>query len=287
MPQQQDESYTLEDDYGYEDEEGENEETQEEDEEEVDEEDDYFQTQEPITNSKSHPILNETRSEIFSSFHEYLTPECVSTNTTSNTNTNANEKRTTKNKDKCVSASTSMSYLNSDAMSKNLFFNKTIGDIQFPNNLDVLGSIKTSASKYLLELSNEKSHNDTVEDDGEHENENASVSAANISSQNKADTFVSCNDEDVTNYFGASQNASNATNATKSSINDLQITFDNYGSFFKYCDLTKAWVHVGKCNMQIIVDEMTVKGRGKCCFIFSAKNVFKRRDTGNPVFGDD
>ena len=70
---------------------------------------------------------------------------------------------------------------------------------------------------------------------------------------------MSCNEG---NTFTNTNNSINiANNSTKSSINDLQIAFENNGNYYKYCDKNKSWIPVGKCNMQIIIDEMSVKGK--------------------------
>lgn len=258
----QNESYTFTEDYDYYDEENEDEE---------EEDDDYVEDDEnnEIQDPKEYFTMK-NRMEMFNSVPEFHTPEANNVNANFNSNI---EKRSTKNKDKSVSASNSMYHLNTDTKSKNAFFNKTIGDIKFPTGLDVLGSMKTSASKYLLELSNEKNEEEEGEE-GEENNEcdqetdsqgnfvtinSNNISSTNFSQATKDDTFVSCNEG---NTFTNTNNSINiANNSTKSSINDLQIAFENNGNYYKYCDKNKSWIPVGKCNMQIIIDEMSVKGK--------------------------
>ena len=216
------------------------------------------------------------QSEILGSATDFHTPDF--TNTSTNTNGNV-EKRSTKNKDKSVSASTSMSYLNSEVKSKNIFLSKTIGDLKFPSNLDILGSMKTSASKYLLELSNEnKEENEneceenfnaketTEAEGGSMPIKNSNLTSIDCSQTTKDDTFLSCVNENFDN------SSINTANQTRSSINDLQLMFDSDGIFFKYCDTRKSWIPVGNCNMQIIVDEM-VKGMT----LFNLKKLKKNR----------
>ena len=61
------------------------------------------------------------------------------------------------------------------------------------------------------------------------------------------------------NFLDSWQRAPYTGAITKST--NLQIAFENNGNYYKYCDKNKSWIPVGKCNMQIIIDEMSVKGK--------------------------
>jgi hypothetical protein len=273
----QDESYTFTEDYEcYEDEENEQDDNEEEEEED---EEPYVENEE----TQAYFTATKNRIDMFNSVPEFLAQDINNTNTSLNSNV---EKRSSKNKDKSVSASTSMYHLNT--MSNNVFLNKTIGDLKFPSGLDILGSMKISTSKYLLELSSEKKEEEEGDGEEEQENEyyeqesketeslgnyvslnNTNISSANFSQNTKDDTFVSCNEGNTLTSVNNSNNAAN--NTSKSSVNDLQLAFENNGNYFKYCDKSKSWVPHGKCNMQIIIDEMSVKGKDEILLLNNKK----------------
>ena len=100
---------------------------------------------------------------------------------------------------------------------------------------------------------------------------NTNISSANFSQTTKDDTFVSCNEGNT--LTSANNSISAANNTSKSSVNDLQLAFENNGNYFKYCDKSKSWVPVGKCNMQIIIDEMSVKGKDEILLLNNKNNV--------------
>ncbi|CAF0719668.1 unnamed protein product [Brachionus calyciflorus] len=170
------------------------------------------------------------------------------------------------------------------------FLEKPIGDIKFPTNLNVMDQLKKSADAYnlsqqSLEYDEDGEEDEYDEEDGdyydedeeydeeeydeeeEYEEENYDYNNKS-ENQTKQETFLSCEDYDISK-----------SEASKQSVNELQILFYQTSSHLYTYDLDKRqWVPKGKCEIQLIGDEISQKGNFQAhiiCTLIDDKKTYQ------------
>lgn len=148
-------------------------------------------------------------------------------------------------------------------LSQRSLLEKPIGDIKFPSNFNFIDQLKKSADVYNSsqqsiededegsgEYDSEEGYDDENDcyDDEYYEEEDESECSSN-NENTKQETFLSCEDYDL-----------NKSEVSKSSINELQVLFNQNGFLYTYDTEKILWMAKGKCKVEVIGDEMVEKG---------------------------
>lgn len=156
---------------------------------------------------------------------------------------------------------------------------KPIGDIKFPSNFNLIDQLKKSADVYnSSQQSFEEEGSEEYDSEEEYENEEdcydddhceeEDESECNSDNENtKQDTFLSCEDYDL-----------HKSELSKSSINELEVLFDQNGFLYTYDSEKMLWISKGKCKVEVIGDEMVEKGNFRTniiCNLFDEKRTCK------------
>lgn len=158
-------------------------------------------------------------------------------------------------------------------LSQRSILEKPIGDIKFPSNFNVMEKLRKSADAYNLSqqsienedqeqydpdedenYQNEDDYYDDNDDDDDYYDDENSIEDDETDGRpanelTKQDTFLSCEDYDL-----------NKSDLTKSSINELQVLFNQSAYLYTYDLEKRLWISKGKCKLEVIGDEISQKG---------------------------
>jgi hypothetical protein len=182
---------------------------------------------------------------------------------------------------------------NSGSNLESYYLSKGIDEIKFPSGLDLFGKMKDSADRFKLDQEMQRDTADADENPEDYYNEEEAEnyedeyydeSQANsytspiesqqpkfdMSSMNqtKNDTFLSCEENNFSNF---QQNSSSAS--------FLNVLFDQSGVLYgaDFNDRNK-WAVIGKASVQVIADEMSQKGQFNAyllCSLYDGHKTFQ------------